>query len=95
VLGVIKRELRRLSPDVKINTDQIRCVLEQEVLKREVVEGDKADEARKRITRAANRELRSKSEKDVEAKQSAAETITTVPPMQTTTQAPTRPSNLA
>jgi hypothetical protein len=63
VLTIVKRELKRISPDVKIDTDQIRSVLEQEVLKREVVECEKADEARKRIARAANKALRSKSEK--------------------------------
>jgi hypothetical protein len=63
VLTVLKRELKRISPDIKIDADQIRSVLEQEVLKREVVECDKADEARKRIAKAANKSLRSKSEK--------------------------------
>jgi hypothetical protein len=41
-----------MSPGVKIENDQIRNVLLQDVLKREVVEGDKAEEARKRINRA-------------------------------------------
>ena len=63
VLTLVNRELKRISPDIKIDADQIRSVLEQEVLKREVVECDKADEARKRIARAANKSLRSKSEK--------------------------------
>jgi hypothetical protein len=63
VLTILRRELKRVSPDVKIDVDQIRAVLEKEVLKREVVEGDKADEARKRISRAASKSLRSKSEK--------------------------------
>lgn len=63
ILTVLKRELKRISPDIKIDADQIRSVLEQEVLKREVVECDKADEARKRIARAASKSLRSKSEK--------------------------------
>jgi hypothetical protein len=63
ILTVLKRELKRISPDIKIDADQIRSVLEQEVLKREVVECDKADDARKRIARAASKSLRSKSEK--------------------------------
>jgi Type I restriction enzyme R protein N terminus (HSDR_N) len=46
VLDLIRRELRRVSPDVKIDTDQIRAVLESEVVKREVMEGEKAEEAR-------------------------------------------------
>lgn len=58
VLDVIRRELRRVSPDVKIDPEQIRAVLSAEVIKREVLEGDKADEARKKITRAANKVLR-------------------------------------
>jgi hypothetical protein len=58
VLDVIRRELRRVSPDVKIDSEQIRDVLSSEVIKREVLEGDKADEARKKINRAANKALR-------------------------------------
>jgi hypothetical protein len=58
VLDVIRRELRRVSPDVRIDTAQIKDVLVNEVIKREVLEGDKADEARKKIARAANKALR-------------------------------------
>jgi 2-hydroxy-3-keto-5-methylthiopentenyl-1-phosphate phosphatase len=64
VLTLIRRELRRLSPDVKIDVEQIRSVLEQEVLKREVVEGEKAEEAHKRIARASNRALKTKADKE-------------------------------
>lgn len=67
VLDVVRRELRRVSPDVRIDVDQIRTVLENEVLKREVMEGDKADEARKKIARAANKALRSSTAKDAKA----------------------------
>jgi hypothetical protein len=58
VLDVIRRELRRVSPDVKIDSEQIRGVLMNEVIKREVLEGDKADEARKKISRAASKALK-------------------------------------
>jgi predicted type IV restriction endonuclease len=58
VLDVIRRELRRLSPDVKIDRDELRDVLIQDVLKREVTEGDKADEARRKIAKAQARALR-------------------------------------
>jgi hypothetical protein len=40
--------------------EQIKTVLSQEVLKRDVIEGEKADEARKRVARA-NRKARSKT----------------------------------
>jgi hypothetical protein len=58
VLEVIRRELRRVSPDVRIEIDQLRSVLLNEVIKRDVLEGDKADEARKKISRAASKALR-------------------------------------
>jgi hypothetical protein len=62
VLEVIRRELRRVSPDVRIDLDEISNVLSAEVLKREVIDGEKADEARKRIARAARKSLRAKAE---------------------------------
>ena len=61
VLDVIRRELRHVSPDVKIDTEQIKAVLTQEVLKRDVIEGEKADEARKKVNRAMNRYLKAKA----------------------------------
>ncbi len=61
VLEVIRRELRRTTPDARIDTDDIAAVLTQEVIKREVIEGDRADEARKKIARAAAKALRVRS----------------------------------
>lgn len=58
VLDVLRRELRRVSPGVRIETSEIQNVLVMETLKREVVEGEKAEAARKLVTRAANRALR-------------------------------------
>ena len=63
VIEVIRRELRRVSPDVKIESAQIRDVLCSEVLKRDVLEGEKAEEAKKKISRAANKSLRTTKEK--------------------------------
>lgn len=66
VLEVIRRELRRVSPDVRIDIDQIKDVLLSEVIKREVIEGDKAEEARKKITKAAAKALRASNSKVTE-----------------------------
>jgi hypothetical protein len=63
VLEVIRRELKRLSPDVRIDLEQIKSVLVQDVLKREVVEGEKADEARKKIHKVASKLLRARKAK--------------------------------
>ncbi len=63
VLDVVRRELRRVSPDVRIDVDQIRAVLTNEVIKREVLEGDKADEARRKVAKAATKALRAPNSK--------------------------------
>ena len=64
ILSMIRRELKRISPDVKIEIEEIQSVLSQEVIKRDVLEGEKAQDATKKITRAANRALRNRSEKE-------------------------------
>ncbi len=79
VLEVVRRELRRVSPDVRIDIDQIRAVLVNEVLKREVMEGDKADEARKKISRAANNSLRTTTAKEAKAVSAEVEALSTAP----------------
>jgi hypothetical protein len=58
ILEVVRREVRRLSPEVRVDIDEIKAVIEAEVIKREVLEGDKADAARKQVARAAGRALR-------------------------------------
>ena len=63
VLEIVRRESRRVSPDVRIDIEQIRTVLINEVLKREVMEDPKAEEARKKISRVANKALRAKESK--------------------------------
>jgi hypothetical protein len=79
VLGVLRRELRRLSPDVKIDTDEIKSVLSHEVIKREVLEDDKAAEASRRINRASNRALRTRSQRTPEVVVNSA-TVAPTPP---------------
>lgn len=58
VLAAVRREIRRVSPDVRIDIDQIKAVLTQDVVKREVLEGDKAEVARRMVSRASHRSLR-------------------------------------
>ena len=61
VLEVARRELRRAFPDLRIDTEELRESFVQQVLKREVTEGDKAVEARKRLARAQCKPLKAKS----------------------------------
>lgn len=63
VLDCIRRELRRISPDVRIDTESISKVLATEVIKRECLEGEKAEEARKGVRKAAGKALRTVKER--------------------------------
>ena len=72
VLEVVRRQLRRMSKDLRVETDDLRTTISQDVLKREVIEGEQANQARKKLSRAANRMLRIlKSEDDVESANAA------------------------
>ncbi len=51
VLDTMRRELKRVSPGIRFDTEEIRQALIHEVIKREVLEGDKANEAKRKIAR--------------------------------------------
>ena len=51
---------------MRINTEEIKAVLTNEVIKRDVMEGEKADEARRKISRSAKKSLRSTSKDENE-----------------------------
>lgn len=58
VLDVLRRELRRISPTVKVEISEVCDVLTSEVIKRDVLDGDKAAAAKRAVTRAASKHLR-------------------------------------
>lgn len=66
VLEVLRREVRRMSPEVRVELEELKPVLREEVLKRDVIEGDKADAAKKRVARAATRALKGRSKEPAE-----------------------------
>lgn len=80
VIDVLRREVRRAAPGVKVDADEIRAALRSDVLKREVLEGDKATSAQRHVSRAASRALRARAEKptsgDDSTSQSAGDTST-------------------
>jgi hypothetical protein len=61
LLASLRRELRRLSPEVKVSTDELRETLEAEVLKRELLEGDRAIDAVTLVKKLARRRARRES----------------------------------
>jgi hypothetical protein len=58
IVEVVRREIRRLSPGVRIECDAIRAALEADVLKRDTIEGERATVAKRLVARAANKTLR-------------------------------------
>jgi predicted type IV restriction endonuclease len=71
VLPIIRRELRRISPSVRIETDEIAETLQNDVIKREALEGDKAEAAAKLVSKAAKKALRESKADDTPSKPSA------------------------
>ena len=63
VVGVIRREFRKVFPDIKVDKEEIAEILDEEILKRDVLESDKAKDAASRIKRAT-RKLERKAAKD-------------------------------
>lgn len=59
-LNMLRRELRRVSPGIKVETQEIADILTGEVLKREVLDGVCIDDARARVKKASSRALRKK-----------------------------------
>ena len=55
MIQTIRRSLERHFPKVKISDDDVRRVLHDEVLRREIVEGDRADDAAKAVLFANER----------------------------------------
>ena len=63
MINTIRREVKRISPGIQVGTDEIRKTLQEEVLKREVAQGDRAEEASKQVKKAQTKALRKKVKK--------------------------------
>lgn len=70
VISLLRRQLRQITPGLKVDEDSIREIIEKEVLKREVVETDSAKDAQKKLKRAMTKIAREKAKKK-EAKEAA------------------------
>jgi Type I restriction enzyme R protein N terminus (HSDR_N) len=58
IVGAIRREMRKIFPDLKVEADQIAQILENDVLKRDVIDGDKAKDAAVRVKKAQQKQAR-------------------------------------
>jgi Uncharacterized conserved protein len=55
IMGSVRRELRRLFPELRVDVEDVADLLVNGVLKREVVAGDKAEDAKQRLKKASQR----------------------------------------
>jgi len=62
VLSVIRRELKRLAPGSLVTTEELAQLL-PDVLKRELLEGGAASQAKRRVSRASSRVLKKRATK--------------------------------
>lgn len=63
VVSVIRRELRRLFPELKIESEAVVELLNNEILKREVLDGEKVKDAQQRIRKAVSKNAKAQSKK--------------------------------
>jgi hypothetical protein len=63
ILNVLKKELRTIYPDIKVTSEEIKSVLTLDVIKREIFIGEEAEEAKKKISKAAKKKEKQKVEK--------------------------------
>ncbi|MCK6649277.1 MAG: type I restriction enzyme HsdR N-terminal domain-containing protein [Bacteroidia bacterium] len=73
ILNSIRKELKTIYPDIKVTTDEIQKVLLNGVLKREILEGEEAEESKKKIAKSLKKKEKSKVEKN-SSEQPTAET---------------------
>ncbi len=65
LIEVIRRELRRISPEVKVQKEDLKNVIMQDVLKRDVIECEKAEIAKKKVLKAARKSINTKRENNI------------------------------
>jgi predicted acetyltransferase len=68
VLAVLRRELRRIAPGMKISMDDVKDELVSEVIKRSILDSNEIKDAARRIKRSKTRKIRPRSH-DAEHKQ--------------------------
>lgn len=61
VVSCVRREIRRYFPELKIEPESISDLLTNEILKREVIDGDKVKDAQQRLKKAAAKNARAQA----------------------------------
>ncbi len=72
ISSVVRRELRKLKPGIKVDAEEIRDLIQSEVIKREVLESEAGAEAGKQVARFLKKQERAKKSKSVTPKEDGA-----------------------
>ncbi|MDD4154573.1 MAG: restriction endonuclease subunit R, partial [Bacilli bacterium] len=79
VIGTIRRELKKTSPGLKVTIEEITTIIVSEVLKRDVVEGEAFEDAKKQLRKALRKnQLKRKPITDQEPTDSASDSQETL-----------------
>ncbi len=76
VASLVRRELRKIKPGIKVSVQEIQEMVQEEVIKREVVDSDSGREAQKIIAKYYRSQNRAKAKAKNEATESQAESPT-------------------
>jgi predicted type IV restriction endonuclease len=61
VIQIVRRELKKMTPDITVAKEEIEAIIASEVLKREIVEGDAAEVAAASVKKASKATLRQRA----------------------------------
>lgn len=64
IISAIRREMRRLFPELKVDADTIDGLLIDEIIKRDVLDGEKAKDAQQRIRKSEQKLARAAAKKE-------------------------------
>ena len=51
VLDAIRRQIKKMSPEIKVQNDEIKEIMLSNVIKRDVFDGEKSDDAKRKISK--------------------------------------------
>ena len=63
VVSVIRREFRKLFPEIKVDKEEIAEILREEIIKRDITDSEKAKDAKTKVRRAAKKVAKQKPTK--------------------------------
>lgn len=70
IIGGIRKELRKIAPDVKTDDGNIKKVISLDIFKREIIESEKTKEAEKKISREIKKQQRAKAKAKIKKQES-------------------------